>query len=48
MVYVWVMNGKTDALTFISYLIAASVVLPITWWLKEHIGLAEWMRSLFY
>lgn len=30
------MNGKTDALTFISYLIAAAIILPVAWWLKQN------------
>lgn len=39
---------KPDALTLISYLIAAAMLLPLGWWLKENLGLAEWMRSFFY
>lgn len=37
-----------DGLTIISYLIAAAILIPIGWWLKENLGLADWLRSLFY
>lgn len=42
------MNKHSDALTIVSYLIAAAIVLPLAWWLKDYLDLAEWMRSFFY
>lgn len=41
-------DDKTDVLTLVSYLIAAAILLPVGWWLKENLGLADWLRSLFY
>ena len=48
--YVTGMNDpkSPDGLTIISYLIAAAILIPIGWWLKENLGLADWLRSLFY
>lgn len=37
-----------DGLTIISYLVAAAILLPIGWWLKENLGLADWLRAFFY
>lgn len=41
------MEENPDPLTIISYLIAAAILIPIGWWLKENLGLAEWLRSFF-
>lgn len=38
---------KPDMLTVISTLIAAAIVLPLVWWMKENLGIAEWVNSLF-
>ena len=37
-----------DLLTLISYAVAAAILIPIGWWLKENLGLADWLRSLFH
>lgn len=42
------MDEKPDLLTLVSYLIAAAILIPIGWWLKDNLGLADWLRSLFY
>jgi type IV secretory pathway TrbD component len=41
---------KPDALTFFCNLIAAAIILPIGWWLKEHelFGFGAWVVSLFH
>jgi len=41
---------KPDALTLISNLIAAAILLPIAWWLKsnELFGFGDWVVSLFH
>lgn len=41
------MDKGPDGLTVVSYIIAAAILLPLGWWLKENLGLAEWLRSLF-
>lgn len=39
-----------DGLTIVSYIIAAAILIPIGWWLKEHrlFGFGDWVVSLFY
>ena len=38
---------KPDMLTIVSTLIAAAIVIPIGWWAKDNLGIAEWLRSMF-
>lgn len=48
------MTEKPDPIEFISYLIAAAIVIPIGWWLKAKYGApvgngqeqADWLFSL--
>lgn len=41
-------TNKPDMLTLVSYLIAAAILIPIGWWLKEsHAGdIGHWILSL--
>lgn len=47
-------SAKPDAITLISYLIAAAILIPIGWWLKKTYGApvgdgqagANWLFSL--
>lgn len=41
---------KPDAISIISYFIAAAVLIPIGWWLKAHLvpELAAWSRDWFH
>jgi hypothetical protein len=40
---------KPDAISFISYLLAAAIIIPIGWWLKanEVFGFGAWVQSWF-
>lgn len=38
---------RFDPLDFISSLIAAAILLPIAWWLKQHHFIADWLRATF-
>jgi hypothetical protein len=40
-------HGAPSLWSVISYLIAAAILMPVGWWLKEHLGLADWLRSIF-
>jgi hypothetical protein len=41
---------KDDALTLISYLIAAALLAPVGWWLQSHrmFGFGDWVMSILY
>jgi hypothetical protein len=41
---------KPDPLAYISYLIAAAILLPLGWWLKEQelFGFGAWVMSWLY
>lgn len=41
--------NATDALTLVSYLIAAAILMPIAWWLKSErlFGFGDWVVSFF-
>jgi len=41
------MNEKFDGLSFLCHLVAAAILIPFGWWLKENLGIAEFLRSLF-
>ncbi|WP_179302409.1 hypothetical protein [Mesorhizobium sp. WSM4308] len=38
---------KDELLTFVSYLIATAIIIPIGWWLKAHeaFGFGAWVMS---
>lgn len=38
---------KADMLTIITTLIAAAIVIPIGWWVKDTGFIANWLRSIF-
>ncbi len=39
---------RNDGITVVSYLIAAALLIPLGWWLKENLGLADWLRNTFH
>lgn len=44
------MPDKPDVLTLISYMIAAALLIPVGWWLKDQrlFGFGDWVVGLFY
>lgn len=38
---------KPDTLTIVSTLIAAAIVIPIGWWVKDTGVIAYWVNALF-
>ncbi|AMS40503.1 hypothetical protein AA2016_1571 [Aminobacter aminovorans] len=46
----WSLDDKPDLLTLVSYMIAAAILLPVGWWLKENqlFGFGAWVVSWFH
>lgn len=44
------MNDTPDAISIISYLVAAAMLIPLGWWLKSErlFGFGDWVVSLFH
>ncbi|GAA4121535.1 hypothetical protein GCM10023067_30550 [Aminobacter aganoensis] len=44
------LDEKPDLLTLVSYVIAAAILLPVGWWLKEQqlFGFGAWVVSWFH
>ena len=43
-------SKSPDTIQIISYFIAAAIILPIAWWLKQNelFGFGDWVVSLFH